>query len=236
VFRYQVLFSGHHSSPQDLHTATLIHIPYTVHLKTSTALHIFIFPTQFTSRPPHRYTYSYSLHSSPQDFHTTTHIHIPYTVHLKTSTPLYIFIFPTQFTSRPPHRYTYSYSLHSSPQGSHTATHIHIPYTGSPQIRHITILPTDLHHIERIHTISKDLNITIPSTGIQYVGNIKGFTQFKKDCKKTYVTDGPIAVIVPFDCIYILLFLNQLNIVILTIDFTDVMILIFVSIYVKGRT
>jgi hypothetical protein len=57
------------------------------------------------------------------------------------------------------------------PQDFHTTTHIHIPYTGLPQIRHITILPTDLHHIERIHTISKDLNnITIPLTGIHYIG------------------------------------------------------------------
>jgi hypothetical protein len=59
-----------------------------------------------------------------------------------------------------------------------TATHIHIPYTGSP---HITIIITDLHHIEIIHTISKDLNnITIPPTGIHYIGNKKEFTQLKK--------------------------------------------------------
>jgi hypothetical protein len=70
----------------------------------------------------------------------------------------------------------------NSPQDFHTATHIHIPYTGSPQILHITILPTDFHHIERIHTISKDLNnITIPPTGVLYIGNIKEFTQFKKE-------------------------------------------------------
>jgi hypothetical protein len=45
----------------------------------------------------------------------------------------------------------------TSPPDFHTATYIHIPYTGSPQIQHITILTTDFHHIERIHTISKDL-------------------------------------------------------------------------------
>jgi hypothetical protein len=100
-------------------------------------------------------------------------------------------------------------SPHSSPPDFHTATHIHIPYTSSPQIRHITILTTDFHHIGIIHTISKDLNISIPPTRIQYIGNIKGF--------KTYSTNWPIAIIVPFDCIYIVI-LNLFNIVILTID------------------
>jgi hypothetical protein len=37
-------------------------------------------------------------------------------------------------------------------------------------------------------------------------GSIEGFTQLKEYCKKTYVTNGPIAIIVPFDCIYIRLF------------------------------
>jgi hypothetical protein len=59
--------------------------------------------------------------------------------------------------------------------------------------------------------------ITIPPTRIQYTGNTKGFTQLKKYCKKTCVTNGPIAIIVPFDCIYIVI-LNLFNIVILTID------------------
>jgi hypothetical protein len=71
--------------------------------------------------------------------------------------------------------------------------------------------------------------ITIPPTGIHYIGNIKELTQFKKDCKKTYVTNGPITIIVPFDCIFILLSLNLFNIVILTTDFTCVMILILVN-------
>jgi hypothetical protein len=41
--------------------------------------------------------------------------------------------------------------------------------------------------------------------------------------------NGLIAIIVPSDCIYILLFLNLFNIVILTTDFTYVMILILVN-------
>jgi hypothetical protein len=51
-----------------------------------------------------------------------------------------IFTICNLVTSRLPHRYTYSYSQHRL----------------SPKFDTSTILPTDLHRIERIRTISKD--------------------------------------------------------------------------------
>jgi hypothetical protein len=60
-------------------------------------------------------------------------------------------------------------------------------------------------------------SITIPPTRIQYIKSIEGFTQLKEYCKKTYVTNGPVAIIVPFNYIYIVI-LNLFNIVVLTID------------------
>jgi hypothetical protein len=67
----------------------------------------------------------------------------------------------------------------------HTATHIYIPYTGKPQIQNITILTTDFHHIERIHSFKGFNSISILPTRIQYIRSIEGFTQLKEYCKKT---------------------------------------------------
>jgi hypothetical protein len=95
-----------------------------------------------------------------------------------------------KFTSSLQHRYTYSYSLHRFTPYS---THHHSNQWFSS-------------HQKNSHSFKGFNSINIPPTRIQYIRSIEGFTQLKEYCKNTYVMNGPIAIIVPFNYIYILLF------------------------------
>jgi hypothetical protein len=77
--------------------------------------------------------------------------------------------------------------------------------------------------LHSIGSIKKNNNNKGNSTYIAYV--IHNTIQ---KIVKTHVTDGPILPIVPFDRFLILLLLTPFKIVILTINFTNVIILILV--------